>query len=220
MVSPRKRAETWRIGKPEMMLKAMGQMPLRKARLLYLAVVRLLMTTSELARYADDMFHIEAVADGTAQVSTRQRLLAALAPSAGSNEDRWLPSRILHWSLSPRANASLAIQSVLDYHRDHTIHPYQQADQRVMAVQSGLLRELFGNPFRPVRFDFDCLTGELNRIMALARRAYDYRDFSELPILGDMLEDAGCRDEAVLTHCRQSRPHIRGCWLLDQLLGH
>ena len=40
----------------------------------------------------------------------------------------------------------------------------------------------------------------------------------ELPILGDALEEAGCRDEAMLTHCHGPAEHVRGCWVLDLLL--
>ena len=42
--------------------------------------------------------------------------------------------------------------------------------------------------------------------------------FDELSVLGDALEDAGCRDDAILSHARQPR-HYRGCWLLDAVLG-
>jgi hypothetical protein len=38
-------------------------------------------------------------------------------------------------------------------------------------------------------------------------------------VLGDALEDAGCDDEVILAHCRDDRPHARGCWLLDGILG-
>jgi hypothetical protein len=55
--------------------------------------------------------------------------------------------------------------------------------------------------------------------IVLARRMYDSRDFSAMPILADALQDAGCADEAVLSHCRGEGPHVRGCWVVDLLLG-
>jgi hypothetical protein len=55
--------------------------------------------------------------------------------------------------------------------------------------------------------------------VALARLMYDTRDLSLMPILADALQDAGCEDEAVLTHCRGDGPHVRGCWVVDLLLG-
>ena len=40
-----------------------------------------------------------------------------------------------------------------------------------------------------------------------------------LPILGDALMDAGCDSEEIVTHCRSEEPHVRGCWVVDLLLG-
>jgi hypothetical protein len=47
---------------------------------------------------------------------------------------------------------------------------------------------------------------------------YDERAFDRMPVLGDALEEAGCTDEGVLSHCR-SGVHARGCWVVDALLG-
>jgi hypothetical protein len=38
-------------------------------------------------------------------------------------------------------------------------------------------------------------------------------------VLADALEDAGCTDDAVLSHLRGPGPHVRGCWVIDALLG-
>jgi hypothetical protein len=43
------------------------------------------------------------------------------------------------------------------------------------------------------------------------------RKWADLPILADALQDAGCRDEAYLAHCRHPGPHTVGCWLIDLL---
>jgi hypothetical protein len=48
---------------------------------------------------------------------------------------------------------------------------------------------------------------------------YDSRDFSPMPILADALEDAGCDSADILNHCRAETPHVRGCWVVDQVLG-
>ena len=56
-------------------------------------------------------------------------------------------------------------------------------------------------------------------VRRLAAAIYEERAFARLPVLGDALEEAGCRDEGVLTHCREPGPHVRGCWLVDLLLG-
>jgi hypothetical protein len=56
-------------------------------------------------------------------------------------------------------------------------------------------------------------------IPRLAQTIYGQRAFERLPVLGDALEDAGCADRDVLDHCRGDRPHVRGCWVVDLLLG-
>jgi hypothetical protein len=48
---------------------------------------------------------------------------------------------------------------------------------------------------------------------------YESRDFAPMPVLADALEDAGCADPDVLAHCRGPGPHIRGCWVVDLVLG-
>ena len=40
-----------------------------------------------------------------------------------------------------------------------------------------------------------------------------------MPILGDVLEEAGCDNEDLLSHCRSQAEHVRGCWLVDAILA-
>jgi hypothetical protein len=82
--------------------------------------------------------------------------------------------------------------------------------------QSDLLREIFGNPLRPVELDPDWLTTD---VLLLAQGIYDEKAFDRMPILADALQDAGCASDDVLNHCRDSaQVHVRGCWVLDLLL--
>jgi hypothetical protein len=53
----------------------------------------------------------------------------------------------------------------------------------------------------------------------MAQAVYDARRFADLPILADALEDAGCGEPSILAHCRSGGEHIRGCWVVDLLLG-
>jgi hypothetical protein len=85
--------------------------------------------------------------------------------------------------------------------------------------QCALLRDLAGNPFRPVACNPVWVQWNDGCTVRLAREIYDDRRFDDLPILGDALEDAGCTDEAVLAHARGEGPHTRGCWLVDLLLN-
>jgi hypothetical protein len=81
---------------------------------------------------------------------------------------------------------------------------------------AALFRELFCNPFRPVVFD---PRWQSETVLALATGIYAERAFDRMPILADALEDAGCDNAYVLTHCRGPGPHVRGCWVVDLLLG-
>jgi hypothetical protein len=84
------------------------------------------------------------------------------------------------------------------------------------AAAAGLLRDIFGNPFRPVTFSPEWRT---DTAVSLARQMYESRDFGAMPILADALQDAGCEDDDILSHCRDDGPHVRGCWVVDLVLG-
>jgi len=100
-------------------------------------------------------------------------------------------------------------------------HPDRRMAQKVTRLgpperTSGLLREVFGNPVAPVAFS---PTWRTSTTLALGQGMYDARDFSAMPILADALQDAGCEDAAILDHCRGPGPHVRGCWVVDLVLG-
>jgi hypothetical protein len=108
----------------------------------------------------------------------------------------------------------------------------------VLALHSGLgaslaalLRDIIGNPFRPVAVRprvgwIDPPAGGsylqpavlTPAVVGIARRAYDLRDWGALPVLRDALMDAGCEDEQVLAHLAEPL-HVLGCWCVDLILG-
>ncbi|MBA4188070.1 MAG: hypothetical protein C0467_08625 [Planctomycetaceae bacterium] len=55
-------------------------------------------------------------------------------------------------------------------------------------------------------------------VVSLAKHIYESRDFGAMPILADALQDAGCEQADILTHCRGNGPHVRGCWVVDLVL--
>ena len=90
--------------------------------------------------------------------------------------------------------------------------------------QCDLLRDIFGNPFRPVTFSPSWRT---DTTLSLAAQMYDSRDFSAMPILADALQDAGCDNADILNHCRDTTvPHVRAagswtrCWARGDSRGH
>jgi hypothetical protein len=89
-----------------------------------------------------------------------------------------------------------------------------------------LLRDIFGNPFRPLIVEPSWLTWNGGTVLKLAQVIYDERllpDCSLAPdrlaILADALEGAGCDNTDILDHCRGPGPHVRGCWVVDLLLS-
>jgi hypothetical protein len=92
--------------------------------------------------------------------------------------------------------------------------PAQAAERRALAA---LLRCVMGNPFRLSTFSPKWRT---DTAVSLARTMYDAREFSAMPILADALQDAGCDHDDILSHCRNtSLTHVRGCWVVDLVLG-
>ena len=81
---------------------------------------------------------------------------------------------------------------------------------------SALCRDIFGNPFRPVLLDPRWLS---STVFNLASTIYDERVWERMPILGDALMDAGCDSDEIIQHCQGPGPHVRGCWVVDLLLG-
>jgi hypothetical protein len=58
------------------------------------------------------------------------------------------------------------------------------------------------------------------KVIALAQSMVDSRVYQKMAPLADALEHAGCKNPAVLGHCRAAQAvHIRGCWVLDAVLG-
>jgi hypothetical protein len=88
---------------------------------------------------------------------------------------------------------------------------------------AGWLRDICGNPFLSVSVKRAWLTPS---VLALATAAYSERrpyegglDPDRLAVLADALEDAGCTDADLLSHCRQPGEHVRGCSVLDLISG-
>jgi|SRR5579872_2179975 len=79
-----------------------------------------------------------------------------------------------------------------------------------------LIRDIFGNPFRPITLNPSWLS---STVLALATGIYEEKAFDRMPILADALQDAGCDNQDILNHCRQPGVHVKGCWVVDLLLN-
>jgi hypothetical protein len=199
----------------------------RKCRLVAVACCRQI-AQARSDRHLEDLFTaIEKLADG--QISEDDyRAIQAHCETVLLSEDRrsglpddevsasWVARHLRHlpsycrrdgpvadffWCIRDAASRSQADPNSKEWERD----------------QCALVREIIGNPFRPVSVAPAWLSAT---VTALARRIYDDRRFNDMPILGDALEDAGCHDQDILNHCRQPTDHALGCWVIDLLLGN
>jgi hypothetical protein len=106
--------------------------------------------------------------------------------------------------------------------------PWAEDARRVSREkQAATLRDIIGNPLHLAPgINSAWLTWHDGTIPKLAQAIYEDRDLPSgrldnhrLAVLADALEEAGCDDANILNHCRQLGVHVRGCWVVDLLLG-
>jgi hypothetical protein len=214
----------------------------RKSRLFAVACCRRILHLMPTDKARACVLAAEQFADG--QIDDRG-LIAAVEASMRSCEDQWrrrlLPSR----AARPGMTRAAAINALGRVHRDDgarggvpeaaaaawasatlfeeqeesTGERYRALRAAEQARQADLLRDIVGNPFRPSTIDPAWMAWNDRCVERLARVVYEERAFDRLPILHDALLDAGCDDERMLAHCRTAEGHVRGCWVVDLLLG-
>ncbi len=87
-----------------------------------------------------------------------------------------------------------------------------------MPAQCDLLREHLLRQPLPAHHP-ESLLAHLHCYSPGPEKIYDDRAFDELPILANELVKSGCADPEILGHCRGQGPHVKGCWVLDAVLG-
>ena len=93
---------------------------------------------------------------------------------------------------------------------------YSEASNRVDVANDALYRCVLGVLLCKTAFKPAWLT---TNVELLARGISNDAAYDRLPILADALEDAGCDSADILDHCRGPGPHVRGCWVVDLVLG-
>jgi hypothetical protein len=165
------------------------------------------------------------LAEGKAsEVERQQAELDAFEAHAELRQARFGGESLVPWSwrgdLLSRA-ATLVVTHGLYYAEDtanyarRSLGPEEAEEE---AVQIGLAREFLG-PHPAPRFDPAWLTANDRAVLSLARCIDEGQAFDLMPILGDALEEAGCPAGPILDHCRSATWHLRGCWVVDALLG-
>ncbi len=78
-----------------------------------------------------------------------------------------------------------------------------------------MLRDIFECPMHTTPFKQTWRSEDAQRI---AQEIYETQEYTQMPILADALEEAGCSESRVLDHCRNGQQHWKGCWVIDGVL--
>ncbi|QDU18459.1 hypothetical protein [Urbifossiella limnaea] len=55
--------------------------------------------------------------------------------------------------------------------------------------------------------------------MSLTRGIYEEGAWDRMSVLADALEDSECDSAELLKHCREPGDHVKGCHVIDAVLG-
>jgi hypothetical protein len=152
------------------------------------------------------------------------KVRAAVAASTSALENTGFDQEATWWAYMDAASAvaydAVALLSKATKNGRTESRAFDTLRRAEWSEQCRLLRDLFGPlPFRPATIDRSWLDWRHNTVREFANTFYEMRCFADMPILADALEEAGCTDVAILDHCRQPGEHVRGCWVVDLLLG-
>jgi hypothetical protein len=133
--------------------------------------------------------------------------------------------RAAYQSTSPLMTLEL-LSEILRHSIGATIEPFDldtperhQAHDAVLLSHCAFIRDMVGDPFDPAPQGWALRFRGSPRISSLATAVYREQAFQEMPALADALVAEGCSVPQVLQHCRAGTEHVRGCWVLDNLLG-
>jgi hypothetical protein len=181
---------------------------IRKLRLLACAFCRAIwdQLTDQRCRTAVEV--AERYADGLATDAERTAVQERVETARVDD-----PLRVaVRWTLTDPDPWMVGVAAEVCSYNSRSARPSSQ----LRGIHANLVRDIFGDPFRPVQLDPRWRT---STVLTLAEGIYADRAFDRLPILADALMDAGCDNDQLLDHCRGAGPHVRGCWAIDLLLG-
>jgi hypothetical protein len=189
-----------------------GKVSDRKLRLFAVACCRQFHTSDE--GFVQAIGIAEKYADGSGSKAGLRRARQAVKKVRHAQIDSGKEDWASYWLAEVTASESAFRMVAAEIERligEGLVTPHR----RILAPAA--VRCIFGPlPFRPVALDSAWRT---SNVTALAQAIYDDRAFDRLPILADALEDGGCDNADILNHCRQPGEHVRGCWVVDLVLG-
>jgi hypothetical protein len=208
----------------------------RRMRLFGCACCRRIERLIEDKRFLHGVEAVEQLADGRRQRNELESVFAAVeqvyqetcvpwnpssysfAAAAIRTLVEWQPEETEYGTIAPEnrtvnmASVAVGLEDRLPPARMNNL-----AESQEHQAQCHLLRDIFGNPFRPVTLNPSWLT---STVVSLATGIYDEKAFDRMPILADALQDARCDNEDILNHCRQDGEHVKGCFVVDLILSH
>lgn len=221
---------------------AAGRLSPRRQRLLAVAFCRavehlfdhpeLVEALATVERYADgrrDAVDMDRACQRCREIATEEQDRYARQVDGGASGGRGHLRSELAWAVVCAASPQLTVADVGTRAALAAVQARTGADlvfapvdefQAACAEEAPRMRavvwEVVGNPFRSLDF----APWRTNTAVSLARQMYDSREFGAMPILADALQDAGCDNEEVLSHCRDvTLTHVRGCWVVDLVLS-
>ena len=165
------------------------------------------------------------IAERLADGSTDREQLPAVRASLTS-VTAWCTIEDSAWDAATRAAQSGARDAARSAARDKAWSGREERDAAwwharaaTRFTQASIFRDIIGTPFRSIALAPSWLSWHGGLLVSMARQIYGSHDFADMPILADALEEAGCTDTDILGHCRGAGPHVRGCWVVDLILG-
>ncbi len=177
----------------------------------------------------------EEILAGMKQANVGHIQAIAAMTSSGSRDQRGFRAKSAAlYTLQPNTTSAVRITvkcaaEAMSFPQGGLHDPSECSVPALMAekqAQVALLRDILGNPFRPIAVSPSVLSWHDATVTRLAQAAYDERhlpagslDNARLAVLADALEEAGCDNADILNHCRSGGEHARGCWVVDLLLN-
>lgn len=162
------------------------------------------------------------------ETTAYQHALASAARAAGyyhrADAVRDLPPHCYPLEAARSAAKALACRKagpapISSLARTHWHREWSRVYSTARAQQADWVRDIFpppGTSLSDLRVEPEWRTAT---VQMLTHHADTTGDYSVLPILADALHEAGCDNLFLLRHCREQPHHVRGCWVVEQLLG-
>jgi hypothetical protein len=214
--SPMTESEWLACNDPMQMLYRLGdQLSERKRWLFACACCRAVRPFAQQPRYLQALETVEQFADGQASEAEVRRVCLAAQAGRGPGS-LWFAEAITSLASPSWRDVPLVPGHAARALRDTT----GAADwSAALRIQAEILRDLTGHLYHTVRINPNSLPRQAGFTpRQLAEVIYQDGAFHELPVLADVLEDAGYAEGVVLDHCRGPGLHARGCWVVDLIL--